>query len=160
MLSNFKNSFKFFKSFYNLINLQSIDFLLDDDKTYSLEEEVIYLKKNRKNRILFFKKILSKSKNNLIYVSKKINWFSLKFILNLIIHKYFFLDFIYKHTSFFNNVSNFLSQIYSMKNKFFHKFRRYKRFKKTVYRNYFGKKVSYFKIYRYDDKPKKNAKRK
>lgn len=159
LIFNFKNLFKISKSFYSLINLKSIDFLIDDDKNYNFDEELAIHKRGRKRRILFFKKILSKSKTDLICIFKKINSFSMKFVLNIVIHKFFFIKFLYKHSSFFTQISNLFAQIYSMKNKFFYKFRRYKKFKKVVCRNFFGKKISYFKIYRYEDKSKKNAKK-
>ena len=159
IFKNFKNLFNYSSKFYSLLNFNTIDFLKDNDKTYNFVEELLRYKKNIKKRILFYKKIFNKSRNKVLLMLKKSDFFFFKFILNIILNKFLFINYYYKHTDFFDWFINLSSYIYNIKNKLFSKFRRYKRFKKNVNRSIFGKKITYIKIYSTDLK-KKGGKKK
>ena len=73
LITRMKFALKFNSRFLDLLNARSLDFLVDDDKFFLFNEEVYNYKSLKRKRVLFFKKILIKSKNNIVFFIKNSN---------------------------------------------------------------------------------------
>lgn len=143
---NFLNSkFNIFNSlkvnFFKLLNNSNI-FFFKKKKKYYVNKAYRLSKKYRrkkKKKLLMFKKLNLKSKINKNIVLKGFKWFSDIYLLLLISIKTLHSYDKYSHIVFINNIYAFLSQMLSMKLKFFRRYRRRRRLKKEFFRNFEGK---------------------
>jgi len=127
--------------FFKLINNSNIFFFKKKKKYYVNKAHRLSKKHRRrkKKKILMFKKLKIKSKINKNIILKGFKWFSNIYLLMLINIKTLHSYDKYSHTTFINNIYVFLSQMLSMKLKFFRRYRRRRRLKKEFFRNFDGK---------------------
>ena len=146
----FKNFNKEFisKNFLKFKNLKSNFFkMLNNSNIFSLKKKYYTNKahrlpkkyKKKKKKLSMFKKLTLKHKIEKSIILKSFKWYSNVYISMLLSIKSLHSYGKYSHTNFINNLYTLLSQIISTKLKFYKRYRRRKRLKKSFFRNFEGK---------------------
>ena len=132
--------FKSLKSnFFKMLNNSNIFFLKKKyytNKSHRLSKKY---RKKKKKKLLMFKKLNLKQKLQKNIILKSFKWFSNVYLTTLLSMKTLHSYNSYSHINFITNIYIFLSQLNSMKLKFFRRYRRRKRLKKSFFRNFEGK---------------------
>lgn len=134
------------RNFFKLLNITNLDFMIDEDKLKTINEEYWDLLTKRKKRVFYFKKIFRKNRLTLLSINKKAKWLFSRQVINVVFDKIMSFNNKIMYSSVYEFCCNLFSQIYLIKKTFLKRFKRRKRFKNKMLRNFFGKRFVPHKV--------------
>lgn len=150
---------KFTSKYFTFLKKTFTSFFIEEDLfTDYYDEYMNYLFKIGKRRF-FFKKLKLRNKSTIVKINKKFSSISENYSLYFMFAKLSFFD---------NNVNDFsllteyirdISQIYTFKFLFLKRFKRKKRFKRNIIKNFDGKKFTFYKVLNSIEEKKKKKKK-